>query len=97
MRDLSGSRRWGLFEGTLTAAETDASQNPFTDVDLTVKFTHASAPAVTVTGFYDGDHFTAQPYCACCSSSGVTVFDCSCDRWLPQVRASTSSAYLPTP
>ena len=49
--------RWGLFEGTLTAAaETDlgASQNPFTDVDLTVKFTHASAPAVTVTGFYDG-------------------------------------------
>jgi hypothetical protein len=66
MRDLSVSRRWGLFEGTLTAAETDASQNPFTDVDLTVKFTHASAPAVTVTGFYDGDHFTAQPYCACC-------------------------------
>ena len=77
------SRRWGLFEGTLTAAETDASQNPFTDVDLTVKFTHASAPAVTVTGFYDGDLFTAQPYCAPAVSSSAVPLDCSCGCWLP--------------
>jgi hypothetical protein len=55
--------RWGLFEGSLTATTTDASANPFTDVELTVVFT-SGVEKVTVTGFYDGARSTR-----CCGAT----------------------------
>jgi hypothetical protein len=43
--------RWGVFE---TALSGPASGNPFTDVQLSARFTHENS-AIDVKGFYDGD------------------------------------------
>jgi hypothetical protein len=44
--------QWGTFEAALKGP---SSGNPFTEVELTARFTHEGGKAVDVTGFYDGD------------------------------------------